>query len=78
MNYVYDPAGRREDRRLRQLLLPGARAPRRSSQKTDPKLAGNPLIFPDDATLASCTRYPSLDRPQEREITAEMQKVTGA
>ena len=43
-----------------------------------PELANNPLIFPDEATLKQLYSYPSLGAAPERELTAEMQKVTGA
>jgi spermidine/putrescine transport system substrate-binding protein len=44
----------------------------------DPELANNQLIFPDEETLAQLSPYPSLGAGPERELTAEMQKVTGA
>jgi spermidine/putrescine transport system substrate-binding protein len=44
----------------------------------DPELANNTLIFPDDATLAQLNPYPSVGAAPERELAAEMQKVTGA
>ena len=46
--------------------------------KTEPELADNTLIFPDDQTLAQLNPYPSLDQADEEELTAQMQKVTGA
>jgi spermidine/putrescine transport system substrate-binding protein len=44
----------------------------------EPELANNPLIFPDDATLDQLHAYPNLGSDADRELTAEMQKVTGA
>ena len=42
------------------------------------RLAGNELIFPSEETLAKLQPYPALSAADEREATAEMQKVTGA
>ena len=46
--------------------------------RTDPELASNDLIFPSEETLAKLHPYPALSAADEREVTAEMQKVTGA
>ena len=46
--------------------------------KKNPELAKNQLIFPDQATLDKLYSYPSLSAADERELTAQMQKVTGA
>ena len=77
MNYVYDPQVAATDRRVRQLLLPG-HGREGDPRRRDPELANNQLIFPDEQTLSQLHAYPSLGAAPERELTAEMQKVTGA
>jgi len=47
-------------------------------ERSDPELASNDLIFPSDETLAKLHPYPALSAADEREVTAEMQKVAGA
>jgi spermidine/putrescine transport system substrate-binding protein len=47
-------------------------------ERTDRELASNELIFPSPETLAKLQPYPALSAAEEREVTAEMQKVTGA
>lgn len=77
MNYVYDPVIAAQIAAYVNYFCPVSGA-KEVLQKTDAKLAGNPLIFPDDATLKQLHAYPSLGDAAERELTAEMQKVTGA
>ena len=40
--------------------------------------ADNPLIFPDDATLANLYPYVDLDEDEERQMNEAMQAVVGA
>ena len=48
-------------------------------QRTDPKLAANPLIFPDAATQARLQGYPpAVAGATSGSSRREMQKVTGA
>jgi spermidine/putrescine transport system substrate-binding protein len=47
-------------------------------ERTDRELASNELIFPSPETLGKLQPYPALSAAEEREVTAEMQKVTGA
>ena len=77
MNYVYDPEVAAQIAAYVNYFCPVKGAKEVLAAK-DPKLAENPLIFPDDATLAQLHAYPSLGDAAERELTAQMQKVTGA
>ena len=77
MNYVYDPAVAAKIAAYVNYFCP-VKGAKEVLEKTDPKAANNPLIFPTDETLAQLHAYPSLGAAPERELTAEMQKVTGA
>jgi spermidine/putrescine transport system substrate-binding protein len=77
MNYYYEPAVAAKLAAEVNYFCP-VQGAKEVLQKTDPKLASNVLIFPDAATQAKLQGYPSLSPADEREITAEMQKVTGA
>jgi spermidine/putrescine transport system substrate-binding protein len=77
MNYYYDPAVAAKLAAYVNYFCP-VQGAKEVLARTDPKLADNVLIFPDDATQAKLQGYPSLSPADEREITAEMQKVTGA
>jgi spermidine/putrescine transport system substrate-binding protein len=77
MNYYYEPAVAAKLAAYVNYFCP-VQGAKEILAKTDPKLASNVLIFPDDATQAKLQGYPSLSPADEREITAEMQKVTGA
>ena len=77
MNYVYDPEVAAQIAAYVNYFCPVVGA-KEVLAKTDPKAAENTLIFPDDATLAKLHAYPSLGAAADREITAAMQKVTGA
>ncbi len=77
MNYVYDPEVAAVIAAYVNYFCP-VKGVKEILAKTDPELANNQLIFPDDKTLAQLHAYPSLGAAPERELTAEMQKVTGA
>jgi spermidine/putrescine transport system substrate-binding protein len=77
MNYVYDPKIAAQIAAVVNYFCP-VKGAKEVLEKTDPETAGNTLIFPDEKTLSQLHAYPALDQAQEREITAEMQKVTGA
>ena len=65
INYYYDPEVMAHGRGLRQLHLPGRGhqgGPGRRSTRTSPN---NPLIFPDDATLAQVPRVQGLTAEEE-------------
>ena len=77
MNYVYDPEVAAQIAAYVNYFCPVSGA-KEVLAKTDAKLATNTLIFPDEATLSQLHAYPSLGAVADREITAAMQKVTGA
>ncbi len=77
MNYVYDPQVAATIAAYVNYFCP-VKGAREVLEKTEPKLAEDPLIFPDDAVLKQLHPYPSLGPDAERELTAEMAKVTGA
>ncbi len=47
-------------------------------EKSDPEIADNELIFPDDATRKKLYNYPAFSTLQEQTVVAAMAKVTGA
>jgi len=77
MDYYYDPAVAAEVAAYVNYMCPveGARA---EMEKTDPDLASNVLIFPDEATLKNSHVFMALDESQERSYTEKFQKVIGA
>ncbi len=77
MNYVYEPEVAAKIAAEVNYFCP-VKGTKEVLAKTDPELADNTLIFPDDETLAQLNPYPSLDQADEEELTAQMQKVTGA
>lgn len=77
VNYTYDPVVAAKLAKAIGYFSP-VRGAQEEVAKTDPKLAANPLIFPDAATLARLHPYPTFSDADEREITAAMQRVTGA
>jgi spermidine/putrescine transport system substrate-binding protein len=77
MNYVYEPEVAATIAEYVNYFCP-VKGVKEILTERNPELAQNQLIFPDDATLKQLYAYPSLPAAEEREITAEMQKVTGA
>jgi spermidine/putrescine transport system substrate-binding protein len=77
MNYFLDPEVAAKNAVAINYVTP-VKGAKEVLARTDPKLASNELIFPSDETLAKLQPYPSLSAADEREVTAEMQKVTGA
>src|SRR3954468_4452290 len=77
MNYVYEPPVAAQIAAYVNYVTP-VKGAQQELQKTDPKLAGNPLIFPSDADRAKLQPYPQLSPEDERTMVEEMQKVTGA
>jgi spermidine/putrescine transport system substrate-binding protein len=77
MDYYYDPAVAAEVAAYVNYMCPveGARA---EMEKSDPDLANNVLIFPDEATLKNSHVFMALDESQERTYTEKFQKVIGA
>ena len=77
MNYVYDPEAAGVIAEYVNYFCP-VDGVQELVAKKNPELAKNQLIFPDKATLDKLYAYPSLSAADERELTAQMQKVTGA
>jgi spermidine/putrescine transport system substrate-binding protein len=79
MNYFLDPEVAAKNAAAINFVTP-VKGAREVLERTDPKLAANELIFPSDATLAKLHPYPAptLSQAEQRDVTAEMQKVAGA
>jgi spermidine/putrescine transport system substrate-binding protein len=79
MNYFLDPEQAAKLAAEINFVTP-VKGTREVVQRTDPELARNELIFPSDETLSKLHAYPAptLSAAEQREVTAEMQKVTGA
>jgi len=69
MNYVYDPAVAAKIAAYIQYVTP-VKGAKEELAKTDPELANNPLIFPDDATLSQVNQFDSTALDNEDYITA--------
>jgi spermidine/putrescine transport system substrate-binding protein len=77
INYVYDPAVAARIAAFVNYVTPVVGA-KEELAKTDPETAENPLIFPDEATLANLFPYVDLDEGEERQMNEAMQAVVGA
>jgi spermidine/putrescine transport system substrate-binding protein len=77
MNYVYDPEVAAKVAAYVNYVTPVVGA-KEVLAKTDPDLANNQLIFPDDETLASLHPYVNLNEDEERQMNEAMQAVAGA
>jgi spermidine/putrescine transport system substrate-binding protein len=77
MNYVYEPEVAAKIAAYVNYITP-VTGVKELLEKTDPKLAENPLIFPDDAIRSRLKAYPALSPADERTMQAAMAKVTGA
>ncbi|MFG2060513.1 extracellular solute-binding protein [Micromonospora sp. NPDC048871] len=77
MNHYYEPAVAAQLAAYVNYICPvqGAQA---EMEKIDPKLAANPLIFPDQDILANSRVFMALDEKQEREYETKFQQVIGA
>ncbi|MEU8422815.1 spermidine/putrescine ABC transporter substrate-binding protein [Micromonospora sp. NPDC048835] len=77
INYYYEPAVAAKLAAYVNYICPvkGAQA---EMEKIDPELAGNPLIFPDEALLSKSKVFMALDEKQEREYEGKFQQVIGA
>jgi spermidine/putrescine transport system substrate-binding protein len=77
MNYYYEPEVAAKVAAYVNYITPvdGARA---ILEKTDPALAGNPLIFPPDDVRKRLHAYPALSPADERAMQQAMADVTGA
>ena len=82
IDWVYDPADRGRRSPPTSSTSRRSRAPRRRSPpNADPEvaaLADNPLIFPDDATLAKAPHLQAASTEEEETyLNDEFSKVTG-
>ena len=46
--------------------------------ETDPELASNPLVFPDDETRKRLSGYPDLEVEEEEQMTKAFEGIIGA
>src|SRR4051794_40678138 len=77
MNYVYDPEVAAKIAAYVNYVTPVVGA-KQVLEKRAPKLAENPLIFPDDETFSRLHPFPVLTPSEERQMTEAMQAVVGA
>jgi len=77
MNFVYEPAVAAKIALYVNYLSP-VKGVRALVEKTDPKLARNPLVFPPDEILGKLHPYPALSEVDERRMKEAMAQVTGA
>ena len=77
MNYVYEPEVAAKIAAYVN-YIPPVKGVQELFEKSDPKLAENPLIFPPDDIAANLHPYPALSPGDEREMQEAMAKVTGA
>ena len=77
MNFVYDPVQAAQITAWVGYVSPVAGV-REELEKIDPDLANDPLVFPDDATLANTKGFASLPEDVEAEYDAAFSEITGA
>ena len=77
MNYVYEPEVAAKIAAYVNYVTP-VKGTRDILAKDDPKLAENPLVFPDSQTLARLSGYPNLTVEEERRMDEAFQAVVGA
>jgi spermidine/putrescine transport system substrate-binding protein len=77
MNYYYEPEVAAKVAAYVNYITP-VMGVQEILQKTDPKLASNPLIFPPDDVRKRLYAYPALTPAEEREMQQAMADVTGA
>lgn len=77
INYVYEPKVAARIAAYVNYVTPVVGA-KEELAKSDPKTAENPLIFPDEATLAQLHPYVNLNEDEERQMNEAMQAVVGA
>ena len=77
MNFVYDPAQAAQLSAYVQYLSPVSGV-QDELAKIDPELAGNPLMFPDDATSSRLRSWATLSEEVEAEFDAAFSSITGA
>ncbi len=72
------PGPGRADHRLGAVRVAGRRCPATNSSKIDPELADNPLLFPDEETVARTYAFANLEEGVEAEYDARFAEITGA
>jgi spermidine/putrescine transport system substrate-binding protein len=77
MNFVYDPVEAAQITAWVQYVSPVAGV-REELEKIDPDLANNPLVFPDEATLAKAKGFANLSDEVEAEFDAAFSRIVGA
>jgi spermidine/putrescine transport system substrate-binding protein len=77
MNFVYDPVQAAQITAWVGYVSPVAGV-REELEKLDPELANNPLVFPDDATIANTQGFAPLPEDVEAEYDAAFSAITGA
>jgi spermidine/putrescine transport system substrate-binding protein len=77
MNHVYEPEVAAQIAAEVNYVTP-VNGAQEVLEKTDPEVAQNPLIFPDEATLARLHPYFSLPPEEERQAEEAFQEVIGA
>src|SRR5215208_8054341 len=77
MNYVYEPEVAAKIAAYVNYRSP-VKGVREVLEKSDPKIAENPLIFPPDEIAAKFHPYPALSPGDERQMQEAMAQVTGA
>jgi spermidine/putrescine transport system substrate-binding protein len=76
MNYYYDPAVAAQVAAWVNYICP-VQGAKEEAAKLDPELVNNPLIFPDDATLAKSHVFKSLDEQTETKYNEAFQALQG-
>jgi spermidine/putrescine transport system substrate-binding protein len=74
INYYYDPAVAAEVAAYVNYITPVVGA-REAAMEIDPELANNPLIFPDEATLAKAFVFRTLNGEEEQKYDAQFQSI---
>jgi spermidine/putrescine transport system substrate-binding protein len=77
LNYCYDPQVAAKNTIAYPYVTP-VLGVQQVLEKTDPKLAHDPLVFPSAADRAKLQGYPQLSPSDENKMVQQMQKVTGA
>jgi spermidine/putrescine transport system substrate-binding protein len=77
MNFVYDPVQAAQITAWVGYVSPVAGV-QAEVEKLDPDLANDPLVFPDDATLANTKGFAPLSEEVEAEYDAAFSAITGA
>ena len=77
MNYVYEPEVAAKIAAYVNYISP-VKGAKEVLEKTDPKIAENPLIFPPEEIATRLHPYPALSPKDEQTMQEAMAKVTGA